>query len=118
MRVYLSGPITGVADYMQRFDKAERKLLDAGYTVVNPAMVNSMLPEDTTYNEYMMMSFCMMDMCDAIYMMDGWQDSRGANMELRRAKELGLDIIYGGMDVDVEVPQVCLRPQVQEVLDF
>ena len=33
-------------------------------------MVNAMLPEDTTYDEYMAMSFAMLDMCDSIYMLD------------------------------------------------
>ena len=33
MIVYLAGPITGVADYRQRFDMAERKLTDLGYSV-------------------------------------------------------------------------------------
>jgi hypothetical protein len=30
MIVYLAGPITGVADYRQRFDTAERTLTDLG----------------------------------------------------------------------------------------
>ena len=68
-----------------------------GYSVVNPAMVNAMLPEDTTYDEYMAMSFAMLDMCDSVYMLDGWENSKGACMEFERAVNNGLEIIYQTM---------------------
>ena len=47
-KIYLSGPITGTDDYTERFQKAEKELTRSGFSVVNPASVNSMLPEDTT----------------------------------------------------------------------
>lgn len=81
MRIYISGPITGTDDYMERFARSEEKLKKRGYSVINPAAVNSMLPSDTTYDEYMKMSLAMLDMCGAIYMMEGWEKSCGANME-------------------------------------
>jgi hypothetical protein len=31
---------------------------------------------------------------EAIYMLDGWEESKGSVMELERAKELGLTIVY------------------------
>ena len=80
-KVYISGPITGTDDYIERFEKAENDLKSQGYSVINPAKVNSNLPEDTTWNEYMKMSFCMLDMCEAIFMLQGWSKSCGANRE-------------------------------------
>lgn len=91
MRVYLSGAITGTNDYMERFKTAEEKLTRDGHTVFNPAAVNSMMPTGTTYEEYMRVAFTLLDMCDAIYMMRGWQDSKGANREYGYA--LGKDMI-------------------------
>lgn len=91
MRVYISGPITGTDDYMERFAKVEEKLKKAGHSVMNPAKLNSVMPEDTTYEEYMRMSFAMLDMCGAIYMMDGWKNSLGANREYGYA--MGSDYI-------------------------
>ena len=81
MKIYISGAITGTDDYMERFAKAENELTEKGYSVVNPAKVNAQLPEDTTYEEYMKMCFCMLDMCEAIYMLDGFEKSCGANRE-------------------------------------
>ena len=81
MKIYISGAITGTDDYMERFEKAEKKLTEQGYSVVNPAKVNAQLPEDTTYEEYMKMCFCMLDMCEAIFMLKGWSKSCGSNRE-------------------------------------
>ena len=74
--------------------EAENDLKSQGYSVINPAKVNSNLPEDTTWNEYMKMSFCMLDMCDGIYMLKGWKKSWGANRELGYAMAKNMIIMY------------------------
>lgn len=93
MKIYLSGAITGTNDYMERFKAAEEKLTQDGHTVFNPAAVNAMMPTGTTYEEYMRVSFTLLDMCDAIYMMRGWQDSKGANREYGYALAKGIKIL-------------------------
>ena len=90
--VYISGAITGTSDYMERFARAEKVLTERGMSVINPAKVNSMMPQDTTYDQYMKMSFCMLSMCDRIYMIDGWENSKGANKEREYARKHGIDI--------------------------
>lgn len=91
-RVYISGPITGIEDYMKNFNKAEKELKSVGYSVVNPAKVLSQMPADTTsYEEYMQMSMMMLSMCSHIYMLKGWEKSMGANREYGYA--LATDII-------------------------
>ena len=94
MKIYISGAITGTTDYMERFAKAERKLTEQGYSVVNPAKVNAQLPEDTSYEEYMKMCFCMLDICEAIFMLKGWSKSCGANREYCYAMEKRKTIMY------------------------
>lgn len=94
MKVYIIGAITGTDDYMERFTKDEKELTDKGYSVVNPAKVNAQLPEDTSYEEYMNMSFCMLDMCDGIYMLQGWYKSCGANREYSYALAKDMIIMF------------------------
>ena len=92
--VYISGQISETDDYMERFEEAEKELKSRGFSVINPAKVNSMMPKETTYDQYMQLSFAMLDCADRIYMMDGWEKSRGARMEHDRAKEKGMEIRY------------------------
>ena len=94
MKIYISGSITGTEDFMERFSIAQKKLERDGHDVVNPALVNSNLPKSTTYSEYMDMSICMLKMCDAIYLLEGWKSSRGANLELIFAMLNNKKILY------------------------
>lgn len=84
-RVYISGTITGTCDYMYRFYQAEAYLKSKGYEVINPAFINSWLPDDSTHEEYMIVSMALLKICDTIYMLDGWQESKGAMMEAEYA---------------------------------
>lgn len=93
-KIYISGPITGTDNYMERFEKAENGLKALGVSVVNPAKVNAMLPIDTSWSEYMDMSFTMLRMCNEIYMLKGWENSRGAKLEYEYAKGAGYSIFY------------------------
>lgn len=81
MRIYISGKITGTDDFMERFRVVEERLESEGMSVINPAHANAYMPKDTTYEEYMKVSFCLLDMCEVIYMMNGWERSCGANRE-------------------------------------
>ena len=51
------------------------------------------MPKDATYNEYMKMSFELLSMCDTIYMMKGWEESKGANREYGFAVARGIKIL-------------------------
>lgn len=93
-RIYISGAITGTEDFVERFFKAEERLKAAGHMVYNPEHANSYMPDGTTYEEHMKVSFCLLDLADTIYMLQGWTNSKGARRELEYAKEKGKAIIF------------------------
>lgn len=93
MKVYISGPITGINDYLEKFNKAEEYLTEQGYTVINPAKVKSNLPLDTSHDNFMEMCYVMLNMADSIYMLPGWDKSKGACIEYGYAKAKGYLII-------------------------
>ena len=79
-RIYISGPITGVKNFEFNFSEAERKLREKGHEVINPTKVELLLSKGT-YEEYMKIDMLLLDMCDTIYMLKGWEKSCGANRE-------------------------------------
>lgn len=92
--IYISGKITGTDDYLQRFERAEKHLNNRDITdVINPAKVNSYLPE-LSYSQYIKMSLCMLEMCDTIYMLNDWENSIGAKLEWEFAKANNYKIMY------------------------
>lgn len=96
MKVYISGKITGLTRdiYLTKFANAEKKLKDMGYEVINPVALNDMLPVDTTWQQYMDVSLVLLKMCDAIYLLDGWEDSPGARVEYTFATKSDYKILH------------------------
>lgn len=78
---------------MDRFAKAEKSLRTKGWEVVNPAKED--LPKNLPWEEYMKHDVRLLAGCDAIYMLDGWRQSRGACLERELALNLKLEVLYG-----------------------
>ena len=112
MKIYISGRITETSDYLERFAKTETLLTKIGDTVINPAKINAQLPENTDYDDYMRLSFVLLDMADAIYMMNGWEKSKGARMELLKAYQTGKRIIFEGEDRYVGLEMDCFTKEI------
>lgn len=79
---------------MERFAKVQKELESQGYAVYNPAHANSFMPNGTTYEEYMKVSFLLLDMADSIYLLNGWEKSCGANREYGYALAKGKTVIF------------------------
>ena len=89
MKVYISGKITGDANYKQKFKNAENTLLSAGFEVFNPAEL-----EDTgnPWTYYMRKDIAGLMECDAIFLLKDWEESRGARLEYYIAQRLEMKI--------------------------
>ena len=95
MKLYISGPITGVSNYQENFIKAEAVLKRAGYEVINPCVV--VLAENATWEAYMKADIPLMLTCDGVAVLPGWEDSTGARLEVDIAQRLNMPIkdVYG-----------------------
>ena len=91
--IYISGPMTGIRDYNRPlFKGVAESLMEIGYDVFNPA--DSGLPEHLQWSEYLRHDIASLMKCDAIYMLPGWEKSRGARLEHHIASELSMRIYY------------------------
>ena len=98
-RIYISGPMTGFEDFnrctFKLFEHAIKRC--EGWAVVNPAAIDvadsagGILLE---HDEYLELDMMVLGHCDAIFMMPGWENSKGAVLEYKKAKELELEV-YG-----------------------
>lgn len=79
--VYLSGGITGVPDYKDRFDNAEISLKAMGYNkIINPAHLDKVM-DKFGYEEYMSVCFGLIDISDIVFMLADSEKSVGARRE-------------------------------------
>lgn len=93
MKVYISGPMTGMERF--RFEMAEQELTEAGHTVVNPVKLQMLLP-GATEKEERKVALEMLDACDTIFMLAGWEKNEGCNAEMARAIEQKMTIVFEG----------------------
>ena len=125
MRIYISGKMTGCPDLNRpAFDAAGKRLSGLVHFVINPHRISAMFgtPEELaaafaaayaepwqnvgSYEAYarrLRVARAVMDAdlaavrsCDAIYLLRGWENSRGAKKELAEACAHGLQVMQEG----------------------
>lgn len=91
LKVYIAGPITGIKGAKAIFEEVAKRLTGKGFDVVNP--FNNGVDQKEAWEEHMKADIKMLVDCDAIYMLEGWEQSRGAKIERELAMQLGLTMI-------------------------
>ena len=92
-RIYIAGQMTGIPDWnFPAFHAAAAELRAAGYEVENPAE-NPVPPCGGTWLGYMRMAIAQVATVDAVVMLPGWENSRGAKIERDLAIGLGLGVM-------------------------
>lgn len=94
-RIYISGPMTGLPELnFPAFNAEAARLRSLGFEVVNPADLN---PDPATgWHECMRRDLAALLTCDALALMDGWQKSSGAHLEMHVAHRVGMEIVIAG----------------------
>lgn len=104
--IYIAGPMRGYPRYnFDAFFNAERLVSQMGFIPINPARIDMEHGFDPTTPEdrltpAMMAEFIARDVdailnkADAIYMMKGWEMSRGATAEYHLARWKGIEAFY------------------------
>ena len=114
--VYISGPLAGSPELsrdekMARFGRAVKIMERAGYEVLNPLDVDAGCGQDDcgsinghTWQCWLRYDLiAMLQECDAIIMLPGWETSGGATLELHIAKNLGWPILRFTQDELTEI---------------
>ena len=90
---YISGPMTGIADFnFPEFNHVERVLVERGEKVFNPTC--HPLDCGFEYADYLRLDIQALLICDKIYLLKGWESSKGATLEKNIAEALGYTVEY------------------------
>lgn len=89
--IYLSGPMSGLPDLnFPAFNAEAARLRHLGYTVVNPADINT---DSADWHQCLRADIRAMMDCDTLALLGGWQQSVGAHLELHIAHRVGLHVV-------------------------
>jgi hypothetical protein len=90
---YISGPMTGYPEFnFPAFTAKAAQLRAEGKTVISPHE----LPGeelDMSWDWYLRRDLKALVDCTHVVLLDGWEHSRGANLEVHVARALGMTII-------------------------
>ena len=91
MRVYISGKMMGAPELnFPLFNAEAARLRSLGYDVVNPV---ELCPDPAaTWHDCLKADIKALLDCDSIVMLEGWEDSQGAHLELHIAHRVGIKV--------------------------
>lgn len=91
MKLYVAGPMTGLPEFnYPAFRRAAADLEAAGFQVEDPSTNVNPAPDD--YHGWLRAGLAQLITCDAVALLDGWEASVGARLEVNVAATLGLRV--------------------------
>lgn len=93
-KVYISGAIAhhDIMERKEAFASAALRLRGMGFDAVNP--FENGLPDEAHWMEHMRADIRLLLGCDFIYMLQGWELSKGAKLELDVASSCGIKVLF------------------------
>lgn len=93
MTIYISLPITGQEqEAREKADLTKAMLSRAGHKVISPFDIYA--GAKPKWEDHICCDLRALMDCDAVYLCEGWQFSRGCRIEAKVAQELNLQILY------------------------
>lgn len=95
-RAYLSGPISKISkgDARRLFDEGKKHANRLGYLPVSPMDYYSLFKvAQLSYDDIMDFDLLLLQKCDVVIFLPGWESSTGAKMEMSMALQRGMEII-------------------------
>lgn len=93
MKYYLAGPMTGIPHFNKpAFRRITSKLRSNGLKILSPIETDSEIPSSAKWHQYLQKDLKMLAEADAIIVMPGWANSKGARLEVFIMFELGLPV--------------------------
>ena len=94
MKIYISLPISGKPEKetREKADRIKAALSRAGHTPVNPFDIYA--GDKPSYADYLCADLLALYDCDAIFLCEGWQFSRGCRIERMFAEEFCKTVMY------------------------
>lgn len=91
-KIYIAGKVSGepLAECTMKFGLAQKTIENLGFIAINPLEVVG--DWKTPWNEAMRKCLHALIDCDAIVLLNDWQDSKGAMIKCQLARDLGLQI--------------------------
>ena len=98
-KIYIAGKVSGepLAGCTMKFGTAQKEVESQGFEAVNPlAVVGNW---QTPWQKAMRLCLHALIDCDAVLLLNDWQDSRGAMIEQKLAQDLGIKVLLGTKDL-------------------
>lgn len=107
-KVYISGAIAhyDLDERRAAFDHAARYLSIKGYEPINP--FENGISQEAHWKEHMRVDIGLLLTCDYIYMLRGWELSKGAKLELDVASSCGIQVLFEGQENLIREYTCCL----------
>ena len=107
--IYVAGPyradtIRGMVENIRRAEAAALHLWKAGWAVICPHKNTELFDGHCADDVWLRGDLAILSRCDAVYMLNGWENSEGATEEHRLAQKLGLTVMYQMGEGDIENP--------------
>lgn len=112
LRIYIAGPMTGLPEWnFPAFNAKAAELRELGWHVENPAEHG--VQDGVEWADYLRYDLTRIATCEAMYLLPGWSNSRGARLEVHIGKALDM-MFYGEPAADHDALPASTQPVQQD----